>query len=596
MRTFLLRLAALAVVASCLGAGELPYRFLLVTGDQWVDDTSTLITPPGDFQLLAALLKTWGLPFDVLRLDQQVLDRYHMLDRDGRPRHGVILWDADPALLASKDLGLVEELVAQGVGFVILGDSVAAPELASLAGLRYLSEYKSNDAVRFLKEHFVTRGLTARGKELLAGSGYSLGGAKVTPDGATLLAARGTQPFLAVREPPGGGRVVWLGLDRSSAAQLQNQLVRDLLKRCLVWSQGYALYAEYARAIILFMDDMGTSDKTALSYWHYRTPTEEEIRKGLIEPLKRRKAVMDMNVNTGYADRKSQRILEPWRQRVVDEIDGKTIHDFASTKRGLDAGVAEGVFDIQSHGWTHMLPDLDSPPGPWWTAPMDGVGSLDWYNEFGDGLRKREVPAATQKLHMALSLECIRRDFGRVPAVVRPGGGLYSKSYANDTARIAAQMGFGLATWNWAVFLSPELVISLEGVSRRGAWDYDRRVTGADIPWTIDAPYWLGFHDRDLALDNGSIERLLSDLGDGVHYMSGGEYSAYLHAKVERAKDAQPALTVNYDPHYCRHFTTHPSTWTLHLSDETRRALKTTAPEKRTIQLPAGKGRHQIPL
>ena len=32
---------------------------------------------------------------------------------------------------------------------------------------------------------------------------------------------------------------------------------------------------------------------------------------------------------------------------------------------------------------------------------MDGVGSLDWYNEFGDGLRKREVPAATQIFHVS---------------------------------------------------------------------------------------------------------------------------------------------------------------------------------------------------
>ena len=30
------------------------------------------------------------------------------------------------------------------------------------------------------------------------------------------------------------------------------------------------------------------------------------------------------------------------------------------------------------------------------------------------------------------------------------------------------------------------------------------------------------FHDRDIALDNGSVERLLTDLGKGVRYMSGG--------------------------------------------------------------------------
>ena len=230
------------------------------------------------------------------------------------------------------------------------------------------------------------------------------------------------------------------------------------------------------------MDDWGTPDKTFLPYWHYKTPTEEEIRSGLIEPLQKHRAVMDMNVDTGYVDRKTRRIVSPWKQRVVDEIDGKTIQDFASTKRGLDAGLAAGVFFIQSHGWTHMLPDLDSPPGPFWDAPMDGVGSLDWYNEFGDALRKQEVPAATQRFHMARSIDYIREDFGVTPQVIRPGGGLYSKSPQNNTSMNAARMGLGLATWNWAVYLGTDLAISLESVSRRGSWEYNRRVTRRRYP------------------------------------------------------------------------------------------------------------------
>ena len=33
-----------------------------------------------DFHHLAVLLKSWGIPFDVIRLDQQFLDRYMFLD------------------------------------------------------------------------------------------------------------------------------------------------------------------------------------------------------------------------------------------------------------------------------------------------------------------------------------------------------------------------------------------------------------------------------------------------------------------------------------------------------------------------------------
>ena len=587
-----MRSLLLGIVFACCAAAAPPYRFLLVVGNQWEDDGSFLIERSGEFQVTAALLKTWGLPFDILRRDQQTMDRYHLLQRDGSPRYGTIIWDA-PADSKGRDLSLLAELNQQGVSVVVLGDTIKNPDAARLAGLQYVSDYKAYEQASFDASHFITRSLVGREKELLANVGYSFDGLKVVPQEATVVARRGTAPFLTVFDRPGRGRVAWLGVDRS-VAQMQNQLVRDLLKRILVWAQGYAVYAEYDRSLILFMDDWGTSDKTYLPYWHYKTPTEEEIRHGAIEPLQKHHAVMDMNVDTGYVDRKTRRIVSPWQQRVVDEIDGKTIHDFASTKRGLDAGLAAGVFFIQSHGWTHMLPDLESSPGPFWDAPMDGVGSLDWYNEFGDALRKQEVPAATQRFHMARSIAYIGEDFGVTPQVIRPGGGLYSKSPPNNTAMNAARMGFGLATWNWAVYLGTDLAISLESVSRRGSWEYNRRVTGADIPWTVDAPYWLGFHDRDLSLDHAGIARLLDDLGEGIRYMNGSEYSAYLHAQVSRADKPALQFTVTYDDHYCEYFASHASRWTVHLSDETRKLLGRAQPEKQAIEIPKGLGTHVL--
>jgi hypothetical protein len=320
------------------------------------DDASFLIDRPSESQLTAALLKTWGLPFDIMRLDQQALDAYHLLDRDGHPRYGTIIWDAPE--IKGRDIGLIADLNAQGVSFLILGDSIKAAEVAGLAGLRDISDYKAIGQARFDTGHFITRALVGREKELLANVGFSYTGFKVLTEAAKAIAFRCAAPFLTVREDPGSGRVVWL-------------------------AQGYAVYAEYERTVILFTNDWGTSDKTYRPYWHYKTPDEEEIRKGLIEPLQKHRAVMDLNVNTGFVDRKPRRVVDPWKQRVVDEIDRKTIQDYTSTKRGLDAGLTAGVFSIGSHGWTHMLPDLESPPGPFWDAPIDGVGSLDWYNKFG---------------------------------------------------------------------------------------------------------------------------------------------------------------------------------------------------------------------
>jgi hypothetical protein len=293
-------------------------------------------------------------------------------------------------------------------------------------------------------------------------------------------------------------------------------------------------------------------------------------------------------------DRATKRIVSPWNQRVVDAIDGKTIHDYASTKRGLDAGVAAGVFAIESHGWTHMLPDLESRPGPFWDAPMDGVGSLEWYNEFGDRLRKQEIPAATQRFHLSRSLEFIREDFGVVPQVIRPGGSLPSRSPTNNTAAIAAQMGFGIMTSDQSTYLGRDQVISLEPVSRRKGWAYNQPITAADIPWTIDAPAWLGFHDRDLALDHSAVSRLLDALGGGIRYMNGAEYSAYLHSAVTLAPADALEFAVSYDEHYCGWFAKHASRWTIHLSDETRRSLEGSWPEKQTAEVSRGIGKHVL--
>ncbi len=571
------------------GPSGLPYRFLLVIGDQWKDPASTVIEGGDEFNTAAALLKSWGLPFEIWRLDQQRLDKYHLLDRDGRPRYGTIIWDASAEQARDQGVELVAELVtSDAVNLLVLGDALSVPAISALAGVRYISGFISRDNPVVSREHFITRGLN--GDLLPAGAYWP--GYKVVAENATPVMTRGPHPFLTVRQPERGGRVVWLGVDRPGN-QLQRQVARDLFKRALVWAQGYALYADYSKTMVLFMDDPGTSDKTYLPYWSYLTPTEETIRRSLIGPLKQHHAVLTPDVTTGYVDRKSQRILNPWRQdRVADELVPGRVHDFASTKRGLDAGVREGVFEIQAHGWTHILPDLDSPPGPFWTAPMDGVGSYNWYQEFGDpDIRKKEVPAIWQAFHMRRAIECLQEDFGIRPQFIMVPGSGHGTSFPNHSARIAAQMGFGLSYFGGAEYLDPEIVLSLEPIVIFRTWAYDRPFF--EISWTPDAPYFLLFHDRDVSLDPVWPERLLEHLGSGVNYMTASEYSAYLHAKVE---GNGTAMAIDYDPYYCRFFASAKSKWVLHLSDEVRRAAAPAAPERQIIDIPAGAGRHTIPM
>ena len=81
-----------------------------------------------------------------------------------------------------------------------------------------------------------------------------------------------------------------------------------------------------------------------------------------------------------------------------------------------------------------------------------------------------------------------------------------------------------------------------------------------------------------------------------IHRLDQQRFDAYLHAQVERAPAAGAplALRLRYDEHYCGFFRTHPSTWILHLSDQTRADLGRPVPERQAISLAAGLGPHSV--
>jgi hypothetical protein len=198
---------------------------------------------------------------------------------------------------------------------------------------------------------------------------------------------------------------------------------------------------------------------------------------------------------------------------------------------------------------------------------------------------------------MERGIEYIREDFGIVPLFVINGGSGKSLSYPHHSARLAAEMGFGLGHFNAVWYLGKDVALAMEQVVRTGGWAHDRPIDPAEIPWTIDAPHFIIFHDRDISIDITAAERLLTGLGPGIRYMTANEYSGYLHARIERGDRApSPSLAIFYDDHYCRYFASHESRWVLHLSDETRRDLRIAGPEKKTIIVPKGSGKHTVSI
>src|SRR5215471_11395300 len=86
-------LVLVPMIASASDAQLKPYRVLLVISDQWKDPRSFLVSGGGEFQTMVTMFKSWGIPFDILRLDQTVMDRSHFADFSGQARYGAIVWD-----------------------------------------------------------------------------------------------------------------------------------------------------------------------------------------------------------------------------------------------------------------------------------------------------------------------------------------------------------------------------------------------------------------------------------------------------------------------------------------------------------------------
>jgi len=551
-----------------------PYRALLVV-ERWSDPASVLVDhEKDDFQPVAALLKAWSIPFDIFRLDQQHLDNSYLFDREERIRYGVVIWLADSSSYPNQNLASLADAARAGTSLLAVNSRCLDPVLDRVLGLEFKSLYRADDALRVTQPHFITGELAPKmGTQDVSEDEDRFG---MGTQGAAVLIAQGQHPVLTVSQLDKNISGVWMGAAHLAALR-ESPYWRRLFFRALVWSLGYIVLpnVDYSHRIEIEMDDWGTSDKGYLSYWRYLEPSEETLRQHLIVPLERHHAVASANVNTGYVDRKTKRILSPWAQQFTDLYGLR--QDFASTQRGLKAAVADGVLEIQSHGWTHMQPDLDSPPGPWWTADLAGEASAGgWYTEFGDRRRGTEMPAIVQLFHMQRSFEYLQKDFGRRPLELRPGGGTWSKSYANQTALLAPRAGFGIfqAEPSSFYYLDRDLVLDMNGIAVHAPVSYDQPVHAELWPPHPDGPVMAIFHDRDIAFRPDFIERLFAALPAGYETVSTNQYVGFLHARIESADDDGWQIKFLFDDPYCAYFGSHPSSWRVWLSDPLRENLR----------------------
>jgi len=577
------------------------FRVLVVIGDQWKDPMSYLVTKdknvpfsdeilrpeyekkilstryekgatytgyeeqpevpePADFFNLMILLKSWAIPYDVVRLDQQFLDRNMFLGPDDKPLYGTIIWDVNKSdHLLHPDYSIVEEMVNHyGIGFVALSDRIWQPEIQSMLGLKYKGSWMSSGKLEVAKDHYLTHELNnplnhEDGKDALFAHKQRM--QVDLNDDVAVLVKQGEYPQVTVRELSSGARVVWIGSDYN--VMFAYQEIRTLLRKAITWTIGYALYKTWEDTAIMIIDDPGTAQNVYIESWHYPSLTEEDIEKHLIKPLKEHQAVLNINAVAGFVNEEKRCVEPSWQQEFTDAFG--TRHDYRSTKRGIDKGLDQGVFEILCHGLTHMQPDLTG----WWGEDRDGEkAEVGWYREFGDTRRGKEIPAAEQMWRMKTARSWLESQFGVTPLQFCPGGFGFSISYEHSTWRAAARTGFGFLGWEpdikgWNGYLSQDMVIA--------GWDY---FGTQDSPQLVGAP--PDAHDFGIVREPEKFAAVF-DSYPNSRFISINEFIGHLHASNSGSftseKTAGLELNIYYDHHYCRHFEVHPSVWTLELSD-----------------------------
>jgi hypothetical protein len=631
-----------------------PFRVLIIIGDQWTDPLSYNIDPRRvrgtDFLDVVNMLKIWGVPFDILRLDEQRLQINRFLDGEAKPNYGCVIWMADPDKLKgySANIQTLNRAVREyGISMIALFDNIKTKQIADLVGIDYqdvkaIKLGGNNDKFTISGDHFITSGAKdvmlpdqkqTANTSIPAANGITPEGTEpkefqtsinivncTATDSVKVLGTVGNIPQFVVRDINKDTKVVWIGGGKDWFRKYP--VMRGIFRKALVYSIGYGVFNDnFENGLIFIMDDVGCSEHAWSLRWHYPTPAKDTLIKYLIEPLEKNGLMMVQNITPGFANPEKKIIESPWTVKPFKDIFGNW-QDYGSTKEGLDEGLRRGVFEIQPHrAWSHMNWDLDSPPGPWWGSPVDGeMAVTDWYNEVVDVRRGRmPVPSNDLLFIYKMGIDAIKKSFGVVPlsAEVRPGAELQEgKPGGEDNGRIAAIAGLGVSrecyvgfdhTIEFSMMMPQQFTCHDLDLTAKTDYPADQTEAGWDallkmttkqlVSSKIAGGRRINLHDNLKWIESRKDK----------HWMGFNETCAYLHTNI--VSPEKNGIEFYYDNHYCKYFEKKPSSWTLELSDTFMEELgknasfsidgklfKSALKTKQVVDIQAGLGTHRIEL
>jgi len=574
-----------------------PYRVLVVIGDQWSDPGSYNIDGQSryggqtresakDFRDVITMLKIWGIPFDILRLDQQRLQINRFLNGVAEANYSCLIWMTNPDSLEKLSPNyqtLRRAVLEYGMSLIALFDHVTTPELSELVGVDYQGVLErtpkiENTGLMISGEHFITAGKVGTVVNTEMQPRLRIVRCTVRP-GTVVLGTIGGYPQVVVRDISDETKIVWIGGGHDWFGKID--AMRQLFRRALVYSIGYGLFNDnFENTLIFVMDDMGASEHAYSLRWHYPTPSKEDIVKYLVEPLANHGLMMVQNVTPGYANPLTRMVENPWTIEKFTDPFGN-VQDYGSTKEGLDEGLRRGVFEIQAHrAWTHMNWDLDSPPGPWWDAPIEAeMAHGDWYQETYDARRDTHVPSNDMLFLYKVGRDAIERQFGVTPLAVtiRPG-----TSLEHDNGRLAVIAGYGVDRWHY-VGTDYSILFSIEQMCPEHITCHDldlvertdSEITSPtkDLRQTATAALLAAKVVGERRIDLRT--RNWIEANKDKRWIGFNEYCAYLHSRIDIVSNVGLDIRFEYDPHFCRYFAKNPSRLTLQLSERYLKKLGT---------------------
>jgi len=553
-----------------------PNRVLVVIDNDWSSDPQSYVDDTGwAFHGVVSLLKLWSIPFDILRLDQDNLTTSKFLDSKGNVKYGVIIWNCNPqALPAGSQNWTVLTTAVQnyGISLISLANTFGDTSIENLLGINYVNSTwtRITDPFNITVDHYITWGMVGMsipagdvGQEgTIGGYGCRIG---FDTSEATVLAVQGNWPQLAVRDLSDTTKTVWIGGNRDEEFHL-SPVMANILRNSIAYCMGYLITKTYPNTVMLRMDDMGSSQTAYQQSWHYPQLTQNQIEVSLIQPLQEHNASVGVMYVPGYPESIDNSTLKSWTVDWVDPFG--TEQNLTSNYLGILEGMSKGVLQIESHGWTHMAPDLTD-----WFNNSTEWANPDWYKEFYDARHGQEVDWTTQNQHLNMSIQWIQEAFGTWPLSFAPPGNAISTTPENYTYKLAALQGFGLAIdENGYYYLGKDIVLASMRMTRTyGLYDVSGIRQRFKEGWNV--PVVAYFHDQDIA--NGTPSFLRSHLnqleasGNSTenpvqNYISQDEFIAYLHSQISTAN---LTFTFEYDNHYCKRFDNYSSSWTLELTD-----------------------------